>query len=249
MGLEGQRCRRPQSVGQRPWGRSWQRWRCLLLHVVWIGGVRCRMELCKETEQQRASGTKEGFADIGSQRCDCADGDTSLQGCDDCLQPTGRIHGCCCACVLLIRGSPKPGRHRAALHPPPPHCVGQLCHHGYPHPPSAAVSEHRFMPSITFNAHFLCSFPPKHPTCSHHPPSLPPHPHPCRPIPLAGRTDEAGAGRPEAAAGGQGVPPAEQAGGGPGHAHAVPQEHAAAGDVVPDEHQRQGGGHQADKVR
>lgn len=118
VGLEGQRCRRPQSVGQRLWGRSWQRWRCLLLHVVWIGGVRCRMELCKETEQQRASGTKEGFADIGSQRCDCADGDTSLQGCDDCLQPTGRIHGCCCACVLLIRGSPKPGRHRAALHPP-----------------------------------------------------------------------------------------------------------------------------------
>lgn len=41
VGLEGQRCRRPQSVGQRLWGRSWQRWRCLLLHVVWIGGVRC----------------------------------------------------------------------------------------------------------------------------------------------------------------------------------------------------------------
>lgn len=129
-----------------------------------------RSVLCKETEQQRASGTKEGFADIGRQRCDCADGDTSLQGCDDCLQPTGRIHGCCCACVLLLWGSPKPGRHRAALYPPP-RCVGQLCHHGYPHPPSAAVSEHRFMPSITFNAHFLCSFPPKHPTCSHHPPS------------------------------------------------------------------------------
>lgn len=73
-----------------------------------------------------------------------------------------------CLCAPAM-GEPQARQAPSSTAPPPPHIPH--CHHGYPHPPSAAVSEHRFMPSITFNAHFLCSFPPKHPTCSHHPPS------------------------------------------------------------------------------